>query len=190
MRAQCCAQTLGWEYKKCTGKKALLSLRHKSNHSFYSQLKMGLFFCGLFYDSVSSLNLHSRIHICLLVWWHSCTPTKSNLLWYFFHNCHEWTCPIQTSYIPCTKSHIHFLRLGCLCKKSVQVRSPLQHFVISLFSTVRSYPHAKPLSWRTTPCRLSATAYSIYLQLPSISGAHLLHPHPEDVLCCGDKGPV
>jgi hypothetical protein len=25
-----------------------------------------------------------------------------------------------------------------------------------------------PPSWRTTPCRLSATAYSIYLQLPSI----------------------
>jgi hypothetical protein len=26
-----------------------------------------------------------------------------------------------------------------------------------------------PLSWRTTPCRLSTTAYSIYSQLPSIS---------------------
>jgi hypothetical protein len=31
-------------------------------------------------------------------------------------------------------------------------------------------PHAQPPSWRTTPCRLSATAYSIYSQLPSISG--------------------
>jgi hypothetical protein len=27
---------------------------------------------------------------------------------------------------------------------------------------------ANKLSWRTTPCRLSATAYSIYSQLPSI----------------------
>jgi hypothetical protein len=25
-------------------------------------------------------------------------------------------------------------------------------------------------SWRTTPCRLSATAYSIYSQLPSVAG--------------------
>jgi hypothetical protein len=30
------------------------------------------------------------------------------------------------------------------------------------------------------PCRLSATAYSIYSRLPSISGGHLLHPQPED----------
>jgi hypothetical protein len=45
-------------------------------------------------------------------------------------------------------------------------------------------------SWRTTPCRLSATAYSIYLQLPSISGGRLLHPQPEDAPCRGDKGPT
>ena len=30
---------------------------------------------------------------------------------------------------------------------------------------------AQPPSWRTTPCRLSANAYSIYSQLPSISEA-------------------
>jgi len=35
-------------------------------------------------------------------------------------------------------------------------------------------PIAQPSIWRTTPCRLSATAYSIYLQLPSISGGCLL----------------
>jgi hypothetical protein len=31
------------------------------------------------------------------------------ILWYFFRNCHERTCPTQTSYIPRTKSHVHFL---------------------------------------------------------------------------------
>jgi hypothetical protein len=31
-------------------------------------------------------------------------------------------------------------------------------------------PHAQPPSWRTTPYRLSATVYSIYLQLPSVPG--------------------
>jgi hypothetical protein len=35
---------------------------------------------------------------------------------------------------------------------------------------------AQPPSWRTTHCRLSATAYSIYSQLPSTSGSRLLYP--------------
>jgi hypothetical protein len=34
----------------------------------------------------------------------------------------------------------------------------------------------QPPSCRTTPCRLSATAYSVYSWLPSISGGRLLHP--------------
>jgi hypothetical protein len=38
----------------------------------------------------------------------SCTPTKSKF-WYLFRNWHERTCPVQTSYIPCTKSHVHYL---------------------------------------------------------------------------------
>jgi hypothetical protein len=46
------------------------------------------------------------------------------------------------------------------------------------------------LSWRTSPCQLSATAYSIYSQLPSISGGRFLHPLPEDAPCRGDKGPT
>jgi hypothetical protein len=41
--------------------------------------------------------------------------------------------------------------------------------------------------WRTTSCRLSATAYSIDSQLPTISGVCLLHPQPEDVPCHGDR---
>jgi hypothetical protein len=35
---------------------------------------------------------------------------------------------------------------------------------------------------------LSATAYSIYSQLPSITGGRLLYPQPEDAQCSGDKG--
>jgi hypothetical protein len=30
--------------------------------------------------------------------------------------------------------------------------------------------HAQPPSWRTTPCQLSATSYSIHSQLPSVPG--------------------
>jgi hypothetical protein len=35
-------------------------------------------------------------------------PTNQGL-GYFFRNCHQQTCPMQTSYIPCTKSNVHFL---------------------------------------------------------------------------------
>jgi hypothetical protein len=41
---------------------------------------------------------------------------------------------------------------------------------------------------RNTPCRLSATAFSICSQLPSISGDLLLYPQPEDTPCSGDNG--
>jgi len=54
---------------------------------------------------------------------------------------------------------------------------------------MRNYPLVQPPSWTTTPCRLSATAYSIYSQLPSISGGRPLHPQPEDALCRGDRDP-
>jgi hypothetical protein len=47
----------------------------------------------------------------------------------------------------------------------------LKHFVTEKIFTLRGcYPHAQPPSWRTTPCRLSATVYSIYSQLPPVSG--------------------
>jgi hypothetical protein len=39
-----------------------------------------------------------------------------------------------------------------------------------IFTVRGCRPHAQPPSWRTTSCRLSATAYSIYSQLPSVPG--------------------
>jgi hypothetical protein len=45
-------------------------------------------------------------------------------------------------------------------------------------------------SWRATPCRLSATVYLIYSQLPFISWGRLLHPQPEDAPCQGESGPT
>jgi hypothetical protein len=44
------------------------------------------------------------------------------------------------------------------------------------------------LELATTPCRLSAAAYSIYSQLPCIAGGRPFHPQPEDASCCFDKG--
>jgi hypothetical protein len=48
---------------------------------------------------------------------------------------------------------------------------PFETFRNKLFFTLRvSLPHDQHPSWRTNPCRRSATAYSIYSQLPSVSG--------------------
>ena len=47
--------------------------------------------------------------------------------------------------------------------------SPCEYFLTGFFFTGRRCYHlVQPLSWRTTPRRLSATAYSIHSQLPSI----------------------
>jgi len=67
---------------------------------------------------------------------------------------------------------------------------PCVTFRKSWFLAARScQPLAKPPSWRATPCRLSATVYSIYSQVPSICGGPFLHPQLEDALCRGDREP-
>jgi len=47
-----------------------------------------------------------------------------------------------------------------------------------------------PPSWRTTPYRLSVTAYLIYWQLPSISEGRFLNRKTEEDPCRGDWGPT
>jgi len=44
-------------------------------------------------------------------------------------------------------------------------------------------------NWSTTRCRLSAAAYSIQPQLPTVSENRLLYPQPEDASCHGDRDP-
>jgi hypothetical protein len=57
------------------------------------------------------------------------------------------------------RTRVSFQGRGFLCKE----------FVTGYIFTVRSWLHlAQPPTWRTTPCRLSATACSVYSQLPSI----------------------
>jgi hypothetical protein len=47
-----------------------------------------------------------------------------------------------------------------------------------------------PLQWSSTYCNfaLLCCAYSVYSQLPSISGSRPLHLQPEDAPCRGDEG--
>jgi hypothetical protein len=83
------------------------------------------------------------------------------------------TCsyPEQDLSSPHHSSPSIFRSLDRLCKESVQVRGSVRFFVTRLFLWWRVVsPTPNPLSRRTTPCFLSATAYSIYSQLTSISG--------------------
>jgi hypothetical protein len=54
-------------------------------------------------------------------------------------------------------------------KISVQARWTCTHFVIKPVFKVRRCEHlAKPPSWRTTPCQMSAIAYAIHSKTSSI----------------------
>jgi hypothetical protein len=66
----------------------------------------------------------------------------------------------------------------------IMIRNKLRGFTVGVVS-----PRPTP-KLEDDPCQLSATAYSIYSQLPSISGGQLVHPQPEDAPCRDDKGPT
>jgi hypothetical protein len=97
----------------------------------------------------------------------------ANLPYYFQHSKYQ--------------THIHFLSL----KSFIQGICPGPGFrVIFRNKLIFLRLHTQTPSWSTTNCRLSATSYSIYSQLPFIPGGRLLHPQPEDAPCRGDKGPT
>jgi hypothetical protein len=76
-------------------------------------------------------------------------------------------------------------------QKSPPIPRPCVTFRSELSSLRRGIvsPSLKPPIWRTVHCRLFATAYSTYSQLPSISRGRLVHPQPEDAPWRGDTDP-
>jgi hypothetical protein len=93
------------------------------------------------------------------------------------------------SNIPRTKPHVPFQLLRSYHSISP---CPRQVFIfrneVSFYGEEFTSPRPTP-SRRTTPCRLSATAYSIYLHLPFISEA-VPPSEPEDAPCGGNKDPL
>jgi hypothetical protein len=76
-------------------------------------------------------------------------------------------------------------------RDSVLVRGCVIRLVTRVFTGGGGWVTSPPTpSCRTTTCRQSATAFSIYSQLLSIFGGRLLHPQPEDAPCRRDRGPT
>ena len=98
----------------------------------------------------------------------SCIPTKSNL--YLANSLAAAVSEpalsrFLTFHVPNLMSLFHWL--GCT-KISIQVWGKWSCFVTKPVFTVRICQHlTQPPSWRTTPSRLSATAYLPYSHLPS-----------------------
>ena len=79
-----------------------------------------------------------------------------------------WLWHIQAPYIPCTKSRVPF----ALLRLYQRISPGLRHFYpfcnkACFYDEELLTPRPTP-KLEDTPCRLSATAYSIYLQLLSI----------------------
>jgi hypothetical protein len=77
--------------------------------------------------------------------------------------------PVRPIDPPIFKSHVLFQLL-----RSCQRISPDPGRFETSRNKINFYgelPHAQPPSWRTIPCRLSATVYSVYSKLPSVSEA-------------------
>jgi hypothetical protein len=73
-----------------------------------------------------------------------------------------------------------FTIIRCLRRSEgpVKVQSFME-YICQVFTVISCQPLAQPPNGRTTPCQLSATVYSIYSRLPSISGRRLLHPQSD-----------
>jgi hypothetical protein len=117
-----------------------------------------------------------------------CTPTKSNL-----HFPNYLTTGFNE---PVLYSLLTFNFQNCISifwclgrvKECVQVLGPIECFETNVYFTLGVVSPRPNPSWTTTPCRLSATAYSIYSQLSSIlCGGRFLHPQPEDAPWHGDR---
>ena len=80
---------------------------------------------------------------------------------------------MQAPRIPCTKSHVPSQLYQRISPSPSQVHVSVSSVTRSVFTARSCYHLAQPSILRTTPCRLPATAYSLYSQLLSILEAFL-----------------
>ena len=87
----------------------------------------------------------------------------------------------QTRHIPCSKSHANFLLLTSFQGISPSLKPCCCSLTFQVLMVRSCWPFIQTPSCIITHFRLSMNVYSIYFQLPSISGG-LLHPQLEDVM--------
>jgi len=98
----------------------------------------------------------------------SCIPTKSNLCLSNTLATVKWPSPIQAPHIPSAESCVSLTLL-----RLYQRIIPCPRQLYPFHNKARFYgeellaPHPTT-TWRTTPCRLFATSYAIYSQLPPV----------------------
>ena len=79
--------------------------------------------------------------------------------------------PYQDPIRPPLLTHARHVPSPCYGLVYLQRKHPASKcFLTGLFHREGPLVPRQPQSWRTTPCRLSTTVYSIYSQLPSTSG--------------------
>ena len=117
----------------------------------------------------------------------SCTPIKSNS---YLTNSLAAAVSVTALYRHLTFHISKFMFLFCCVGRTedwIQVRDKCSRIITNQFlqwGVVNTLPNLQ-----TTPCWLSATAYWVHLQLPSILEA--VPPSiPEDTPCCGDTDPL
>jgi hypothetical protein len=152
-------------------------------------------FCPLYMKSLWSLFIHfyslvNFYHHQIVVSITVCCPRWSDIM---YTQMPSPVCQNMFNLIvgfPIWRCQSIFMDVGILSLRSFSQRicpsmRLFQNFCNLIFHEKRLFV-PRP-SWRTTPYRLSTSAYSLYSQLPYIAGGHFLQPQPEDAPCCGDK---
>jgi len=84
---------------------------------------------------------------------------------------------MRALYLPLAKSHVQFPLITSFQRKSTSSRL-CDIFRKAVSCQVVDILASRPtIKLEDTPCRVSAAVYSIYYQLPSVSGDHLFHPN-------------
>jgi hypothetical protein len=103
----------------------------------------------------------------------------------------ERTCPIHTSDIPCTKSHVHFLSLRLFIQGICPSLGPILDFrnKLTFCGEELLAPHPTPRLEEHPLLAVRNCLFNIFAAAVQ-NWEVLFHPQPEDTPCRGDKGPT
>jgi hypothetical protein len=144
-----------------------LNVRVQVSHPYRTTGKMIVLYMKKVYSPAPSLSLS----------WSPVLPLNLTYIFVFFRNCHERTCTIQTSYIPCTEPHSHvkqnklvntgkcFTRLSLLKEPDKTPMDMTGNRTLSVGYRVKQHAEVgRCCSCYTGPCNRN-TASNVFFQL-------------------------